>query len=412
MRVRVFVAAIVGALLAGGGAEAQVPNPPEPGLESGPVSGFDFWVQGFKPQAVASGIRPDVYDRAMAEAFLDQSVLDAASNQPEFSKPLWDYLDSAVSPTRVENGQKLIAENPRLLSDIQQRYGVDYHTLVAIWGLESAYGTYMGRHNVLAALATLGYQGRRQSFGREQLLAALKIVQNGDIEAANMEGSWAGAMGQTQFIPTTYNAYAVDFDGDGKRDIWNSRGDALGSAANYLRASGWQTGVPWGFEVTLPAGFNYASADLSVKKPVAAWAADGVRSATGGPLPAHLGNLPGSILLPVGARGPAFLVLNNFNTIMRYNNSTSYALAISLLADRFQGRGRIVKPWPEIGRPLSRSERYELQERLTAAGYDTEGIDGKIGPATRDAVKAYQASHGMTPDGFPTLDLLERLRAG
>jgi len=412
MRIRVLVAAFGVAVLACGSAQAQVPNPPEPGREAARISDFSLWVRGFKPQAVAGGVRPEVYDQAMAYAHLDQSVLDAASNQPEFSKPVWEYLDRAVSPTRISTGQQKISENRQLLSAIQTRYGVDYHVLVAIWGLESAYGGYMGNHNVLAALATLGYEGRRQSFGREQLIAALKIIQNGDIAAAEMEGSWAGAMGQTQFIPTTYNAYAVDFEGDGKRDIWHSKGDALGSAANYLRASGWQSGMPWGFEVSLPVGFDYASADLSVKKPVGAWAVEGVRSATGGPLPHHLSGQSASIILPVGAQGPAFMVLKNFNTIMRYNNSTSYALAISLLSERFQGKGEIVKPWPKIGRPLSRSERYELQRRLTAAGFSTDGVDGKIGPATRNAVRAYQAAQGLTPDGFPTLALLERLRAG
>ena len=390
--------------------EGPVPLP-KPAQGAAPEDpSFEGFVARFRSYAIAQGIRPEVYDRAMSQASFDRSTMEAANRQPEFTKSVWDYLASAVSDTRVATGQKLIAQNQVLLQNLQSAYGVDYHILVAIWGLESAYGGFMGNHNLFSSLGTLASEGRRQSFGREQLIAALKIVQSGDKDPAAMESSWAGAMGQTQFIPTTYNGYAVDFDGDGRRDIWASRADALGSAANYLAESGWRSGEPWGFEVTLPAGFDYSLTGMGVRRPVSMWTALGIRRTDGAALSPALAANEASVFLPAGHAGPAFLVLNNFRTILRYNNSTSYALAISLLSERFEGRGQVLAPWPTNDRPLSRSERTELQRLLTAAGFDTQGVDGILGANTKAAVRAYQRSIGAVADGYPSYALLQQLR--
>src|SRR5690606_9190197 len=274
---------------------------------------------------------------------------------------------------------------------------------------ESNFGSNMGDRSVIRSLATLAHQGRRSGFAQSQLLAALEILQRGDVSIDGMVGSWAGAMGQTQFIPTTYNDYAVDFDGNGKRDIWQTEADALASAANYLRASNWQTGARWGMEVRLREGFDYALADMSIRKPLAEWSQLGVTDARGQPLNSQSTN-EATLILPAGHRGPAFLVKNNFRSILRYNNSTSYALAIALLADRFQGSGEIRASWPTDDKPLSRTERLELQERLEAQGFDPGSVDGIIGANTRQAIRRLQIALGWPADGYPDQQLLKALR--
>jgi membrane-bound lytic murein transglycosylase B len=343
---------------------------------------------------------------------------------------VWEYLEGAISPVRVRKGQALLAEHATTLDAIEQRYGVDRETLVAIWGMESSFGQFMGDNSVIRSLATLAYEGRRPQFAEDQLLAALQILQSGDISAAGLRGSWAGAMGQTQFIPTTYLthavdfdgdgrrvgqvggrdelglAHAVDFDGDGRRDIWNSSADALASAAHYLQASGWQKGRAWGIQVALPSGFDYALADTEVRKTYAQWYSLGVKGTPTNVDP----NDTGYLLLPAGHRGPAFLVFRNFGAILRYNNSSSYALAVGLLGQRLNGGGPLLASWPKDERPLGRSERIELQEALTARGYQPGVADGIIGANTRRAVRAFQQSLGLPADGYPTPALLQQLR--
>jgi membrane-bound lytic murein transglycosylase B len=295
------------------------------------------------------------------------------------------------------------------LERIEKRYGVDRQTLVAIWGLESNFGSNIGTHNVIRSLATLAYEGRRQVFWRSQLLAVLQILQHGDITPERLIGSWAGAMGQTQFMPTTYNEHAVDFDGDGRRDLWRSSADALASAAHYLQASGWQKGQPWGYEVRLPQAFDYSLADPEVRRSLAEWTALGVEPLTP-PARDLATETMATLLLPAGHRGPAFLLLSNFRSILKYNNSTSYALAIGLLADGLNGGAGVRAAWPREERQLGRSERIELQELLAQNGLEPGPADGIIGANTRKAVRTFQLQLGWPADGHPTQELLVRLR--
>jgi membrane-bound lytic murein transglycosylase B len=276
--------------------------------------------------------------------------------------------------------------------------------------MESNFGQFQGSQSVIRSLATLAYEGRRRGFAQDQLLAALQIIQQGDITPDRMLGSWGGAMGQTQFIPTTYNTHAVDFDGDGRRDIWNSPTDALASTAHYLQSSGWQRGQTWGYEVKLRTGFDYALADASTRKSLGQWQQLGVSLANGSPLPAGTEQQQAALLLPAGHRGPAFLVIDNFRAILKYNNSSSYALAIGLLSERFMGGGYVLGEWPRDDLPLSRSERVELQSLLSARQYDAGTPDGIIGANTRKAIRSAQQSFGWPADGYPTHELLEALR--
>ncbi len=370
---------------------------------------FEQWRDLLRSDAIAAGISPTLFDRAFAGVVPNPDVVKADSSQPEFSRPVWEYLKGAVSPSRVARGRILLTQNRAMLNQIEQRYGVDAETLVAIWGLESNFGSNIGSHNVVRSLATLAYEGRRQAFWRGQLLAVLQILQHGDIAPESLVGSWAGAMGQTQFMPTTYNEHAVDFDGDGKRDVWTSTADALASAAHYLQGSNWQLRQPWGFEVQLPKGFDYALADPEVRRNMAQWRELGIHP-VGQPLSTPRDDTSATLLLPAGHRGPAFLLFNNFRSILRYNNSTSYALAIGLLSDSLRGGNAVQGSWPEGDRQLGRSERVELQERLNARGFDSGHADGIIGANTRKAIRAFQLHLGWPADGYPDFDLLEQLR--
>ncbi len=369
---------------------------------------FSQWREQFRAEALAAGISAATFDQAFAGVQPDQAVIEADRSQPEFTRPVWQYLEGAISPQRVRSGRRLLSEHATTLDQIEARYGVDRETLVAVWGLESSFGQIMGDKSVIRSLATLAHEGRRPAFAKSQLIAALEILQHGDVEPQRMRGSWAGAMGQTQFIPTTYNTHAVDFDGDGRRDIWNSSADALASAAHYLQASGWKQGKAWGFEVELPEGFDYALADTEIRKPLAEWRSLGLRN-----LPGDQEEASASLLLPAGHRGPAFLIMDNFRAILRYNNSSAYALAIGLLAENFQGKGKgeVAGSWPRGEQPLSRSERLELQERLVAQGFDPGTPDGIIGANTRKAIRGFQQRLGWPADGHPTQELLGRLRA-
>ena len=386
--------------------DARLPMP-SPVTEN---AAFADWLTAFRADAMKAGISGQTFDRSLAGVRIDRDVIEANEAQPEFTKPVWEYLEGALSDTRVAKGRALLAENKALLDRIEARYGVDRHVLVAIWGLESNYGSFQGTMSVVRSLATLGFEGRRTEYGRTQLIAALEIIQHGDVAPKEMTGSWAGAMGQTQFIPTTYNAHAVDFDGDGRRDIWKSHADALASAAHYLDQSGWKTGAVWGHEVKLPKDFDYSQADMSIRKSVAEWVKTGVARIDGRSFPGGEMDEKASVFLPSGHRGPAFLVMENFRTVLAYNASTSYSLAVNLLADRFKGRGEIAGAWPRGDRPLGRHERHELQRLLTAKGHDTGGVDGIVGYNTRKAVRAYQASIGLPADGYPTHELLQRLK--
>ncbi|MDH3579152.1 MAG: lytic murein transglycosylase [Hyphomicrobiales bacterium] len=378
------------------------------------AQGADFqrFVDGLAPAARKAGVSRATFGRAFAGVTPDPEVLKKAEYQPEFTKPIWEYLASAVSQKRIENGRKMLRQYRSVLARLETVYGVDRHVILAIWGMETSYGSFMGKKNVIRSLATLGYRGSRRKFGRTQLIAALKILQNGDTTPERMKGSWAGAMGHTQFIPTTYLAHAVDYDGDRRRDIWNSVPDALASTANYLKVSKWRTGETWGYEVVLPRGFNYASASRRTVKTLAQWQAAGVSRARGKSFPRP--DDRASIILPAGAYGPAFAILNNFRSILRYNNATAYALAVGHLADRIRDHNfpGFTKPWPTEYRPLSRSQRVELQTLLAARGFLKGAADGVIGSGTRRALRAYQKARGLIVDGYPSVKLLETLRRG
>ena len=378
-------------------------------VEAQSEAGFQQWIRDFKSTAQANGIKSNVYDRAFKGVTLNQRVLGLDRKQAEFSKQIWDYLDVATSPKRQTNGKAAFRKERGTLRKIENKYGVEAETVVAVWGLESSYGENLGDINIIEALATLAYDGRRAKFGRSQLLEALKIIQRGDITPNRMNGSWAGAMGHTQFIPTSYQAYAVDFDGDGKRNVWNPRdpGDALASTANYLKRHGWVKGQPWGVEVTLPAGFNYGNASLKVKASAARWTQLGVRTVSGGKVPNHG---EASIFLPAGADGPAFAVYKNFFVIKRYNNANSYALAVGHLSDLIGGGGAFKQPWPRGEGALLYDEKVELQKLLNRLGFDVGKPDGILGPNTIDALSAFQRSQGLVPDGKANEDMLKLLR--
>ena len=369
---------------------------------------FDRWVAGFKSRAQAQGIRPAVLERSFAGIGYDPSVIERDRNQAEFKREIWDYLDSAASPVRVANGQAALRQHRRTLQAIEDRFGVEKEVVTAVWGLESSYGDRRGTMDVIQSLATLAHDGRRGAFFEKQLIGALQIIQAGDVDPRRMTGSWAGAMGHTQFIPTSYLAYAVDFTGDGKRDIWSDDPtDALASTAAYLKRFGWTKGQPWGVEVRLPAGFNAGLAKRDIKRNPSEWAAMGVTDMQGRAVPNHG---QASILLPAGTAGAAFMIFDNFAVIARYNNADAYVIGVGHLSDRIKGGPEIQTPWPRGYAPLSFDERMEMQQRLQARGYPVEKIDGMIGPQTTEAIRAFQRSVGVSPDGFPSQDVLALLK--
>ena len=369
--------------------------------------GFDDWLDGFRRHAASEGISEATLARALNGVRYRPRVIELDRHQPEFSRQIWDYLDSAVSASRVSNGRDKLATHREAASRAAAEYGVPAEVLISIWGIESSYGSYLGDFSTLESLATLGHDGRRRQFAADELLAALRIIQAGDIGPDEMKGSWAGAMGHTQFIPSSFLAYARDGDGDGRRDIWNSIPDVLASTANYLARAGWRNGELWGTEVVLPRGFDYGLADASLRRSSQEWAQQGVTALDGGSLPS-LGEA--AVIAPAGARGPAFLVGHNFRVILRYNNATSYALAVATLSDRIAGRSGIRGDWPRDLKALSRDQIKQLQQRLQARGHEVGTPDGIFGPNTRRGLRDFQRELGLVPDGFATLDLLERLR--
>lgn len=368
---------------------------------------FALWLREFSAFARNAGINEATLQTAFDTVRFLPGVIELDRAQPEFTRSIWDYLDNAVSAQRITRGQEKLQQLGPQAVAITERYGVPIEIVVAIWGMESNYGSNFGSIPTIDALATLGFEGRREAWARSQLLAALKILQSGDINRAQMIGSWAGAMGQTQFLPTNMLAYAVDADGDGRRDLWGSSEDALASTANFLARSGWQTAQSWGTEVRLPNGFDYARADDNVRQTSAAWENEGVQSLNGAPLPALNDS---SIWLASNASGPAFLIGPNFRTILRYNNSTSYALAVSMLAQRLAGGPPIQAPWPRDVQALTRSQLLALQTALSTRGFDSGTPDGMMGAATRRGIREYQRSLGLPADGYPSLDLLQHLQ--
>jgi peptidoglycan lytic transglycosylase B len=372
---------------------------------------FSAWLDGFRAEAAAAGIRHEIIDEAFEGVTINQRVYELNDNQPEFSRAIWDYLDSTVSPSRAAKARVKIAEHGTLLSLVEQTYGVDAEIIVAIWGLESSYGAILGDYDAIQALATLAFQGRRTGYGRSQLIGALKIIQGGYAARDELKGSWAGAMGHTQFIPTTYLSYAVDHDGDGKRDIWNNLGDVFASTANYLSVSGYRQNEAWGVEVKLPSGFDYALAGGSIHKPLVEWTALGAQATGSKSLLSRFDpNIRGRLILPAGAHGPAFLVFGNFEAILKYNRSTAYALAVSLLSEEAAGRSSaVVTLWPRDDRPLAHAERKALQQALLDQGYNPGPIDGIIGAGTKAALRAWQKDAGMPADGYASFAVLEAL---
>ena len=373
-------------------------------------AGFQRWVAGFRATAAKSGVSGSTYDRAFrGVTAIDPEVLEKARYQPEFTAPVWDYFDNRVHEHSVEVGRAMARKYKATLDRIETRYGVDRHILLAIWSMESNYGEILKNdkvmRNVVRSLATLAYADKsRAKFARTQLIAALKILQSGDIDESHLTGSWAGAMGHTQFIPTSYQAYAADADGDGRRDIWNSVPDALATAANLLRKNGWQAGKTWGYEVDLPAGRKFPNGSMSLSK----WQSLGVTRANGKAF--RNGSDKAELKAPEGRGGPAFLMTRNFFVLKHYNNADKYALAVGLLADEIAGYGGLVRDWNRPFTKLSFAEKQELQERLSSHGYYDGKFDGKIGEGSRTAIKAFQAQAGLTQDGHPSMEVLAKLR--
>jgi len=393
---------------------ATVPQPVASGITEGPAPspalatappdapGFEGWKRGFLSRH--GGARRDAYEQLLAGVGPDPDVVRLDQAQPEFSRPAGAYVQTTVSAGRVAEARRRSDIVPW---SVVQRYGVPSEILVAIWGLESSFGQIQGSKDVIRSLATLAHDGRRRDWAEGQLKHALDIVVDGRRSRAGLVGSWAGAMGQTQFMPDNYLRLAVDHDGDGRVDIWGSEVDALASAANLLSQAGWKRGQRWGYEVILPRGFNYAEAESS-RQPWSYWAARGVTIArNGSPNPAEAAEAA-TILLPQGARGPAFLALPNHYVIRRYNNSVSYALAIGLTADGVEGRPGLVATWPADA-PLSRDQRLGAQAALTRLGYDTGGIDGVVGTNTRNALRRWQQANGRLADGYLTAALADEL---
>ncbi|APE31486.1 murein transglycosylase [Halomonas aestuarii] len=368
---------------------------------------FDAWLSRFRQEARAEGISASTLSRALEGLRYRPRVIELDRSQPEFVRPIWQYLDSAVSATRVTNGRQRLDAHRDTAREMERRYGVPPEVIVAIWGIESNYGSNFGDFSTLEALATLAFDGRRHDFARAELLAALRILDKGDITPDRMLGSWAGAMGHTQFMPSSFEAYAVDGDGDGRRDIWGSIPDVMASTAHYLDRASWQPGQPWGVEVRLPDGFDYAQTELTHRQSSHEWAERGVQTLSGDPLPDFTA---ASVLVPGGAEGPAFLVGPNFRAILRYNNATSYALAVGTLADEIAGREGVVQGWPREQQPLSRRQVREMQHLLNQRGFEVGDPDGIMGPNTRRGLREFQAAIGTTPDGFATLSLLQRLQ--
>ncbi|WP_374655826.1 lytic murein transglycosylase [Phenylobacterium sp.] len=391
------------------------PAPPQPGnaplqppadpASSGDAD-FDSWRAAFRDKAVAAGLAPALVDRELAGLTPNPKVMRLDSAQPEFSKPVGDYIKGVISDDRIARGQRYRAELP-FWPAVEQQFGVPRDILIAVWAMESAFGAIQGDFDVLRSMASLAYQGRRRAWAEGELIAALKVIASGEATRAQLKGSWAGAMGQTQFLPSNYLTIAVDGDGDGRRDIWSSPNDALASAANLLAKGGWARGQAWAREIAVPADFDYSLTEGPREAP-AWWEARGVRAADGRPWsPAETG-AAAMLSAPAGAAGPMFLLFPNHFAIRKYNNSTAYALGIGLLADRFAGGAPLVRAWP-VETPLAIADRIGAQTALARLGFNPGAPDGVIGVNTRTALRAWQKARGLIADGYLSMDMVRRL---
>jgi lytic murein transglycosylase len=369
---------------------------------------FRSCVEQTRPEAERRGVSPQNFTQATARLEPDLRIMDLLDAQPEFNKSVWDYLDLLVSDARIQAGRDVLARYGATFAAAERAYGVDRSIVAAIWGIESNYGAAIGERPVIRSTATLACVGRRQAYFREEFLSALEILSHGDIRPDRLKGSWAGAFGPTQFMPTAFKRYAVDFDGDGRRDVVDSIPDLIASTANNLHVDGWVPGQAWGYEVVVPQGFDFRLADRARQYAIADWERLGLRRPAGKPFPRPSDRA--FLLVPAGARGPAFLMLTNFRVIMRYNPAEAYALAIGHLADRLRGEGPIVQPWPREERALSAQERFELQQRLATRGFNLGDPDGLLGAKTRAAIRDFQIQAGLIPDGYASAELLDRLR--
>ena len=374
------------------------------------AANFRACLEALRPQAQRRGVSRAVFDAQTADLTPDLRIMDLLDVQPEFTKSIWDYLDILVNEDRIQNGRAILARYRSIFDAVEKAYGVDRYVIAAIWGIESNYGTQIGDRSVIRSTATLACIGRRRDFFREEFLSALEILARGDVRADHLRGSWAGAFGPTQFMPTAFKRYAVDFDRDGRRDVVDSVPDVIASTANNLKLDGWVSGQTWGYEVVLPPDFNFLLADRARMLTIREWERAGIRRAGGKPFPRA--DDRAFLLAPAGARGPAYLLLQNFRVIMKYNPAEAYALAIGYLADRLRGGAPLVQAWPRHERVLTRAERYELQEHLARRGFDVGEPDGRLGGKTRNALREFQAAVGEAPDGFASASILERLRAG
>ena len=369
---------------------------------------FSNCVAGLWPDAERRGVSRENFERFTADLTPDLHIMDLLDAQPEFTKAPWDYLDLLVNDDRIARGRQLLTQYAQPFDAVERAYGVDKYIIAAIWGVESNYSTLGGTRPVVRSTATLACIGRRRNYFREEFLSALEILQRGDVPPDHLIGSWAGAFGPTQFMPTSFKRYAVDFDGDGHRDVVDSIPDLIASTANNLKMDGWAAGQTWGYEVVLPQNFDYLLADRAKQKTIKQWEALGVRRAGAKPFPRAAENA--FLLLPAGARGPAFLMLQNFRVIMKYNPAEAYALAIGHFADRLRGGPPFVQAWPRQERELSRAERLELQQLLAQRGFYRSTPDGQLGGETREALRTFQASVGAPADGFASSEMLDRLR--
>ncbi|KAA8732459.1 lytic murein transglycosylase [Acinetobacter qingfengensis] len=371
---------------------------------------FQNCLANLRSNAIASGVSATVYDHYTQNLSPDYSVIDKLNYQPEFKTDLWDYLSGLVDEERVQDGQQKLAQYQSILNRVAAQYGVPAETVVAVWGVESNYGNISGKYPLLQALGTLSCEGRRQSYFQGEFFTTLKILQRGDLTQDQLKGSWAGAFGHTQFMPSTYDRLAVDFDGDGRRDLVSSVPDALASTANFLKRAGWQTGIPWGFEVQAN---GVPASGRTNKTALSNWVARGVTRMDGSPI--IQGNLsastPAALLAPAGNNGPKFLVFKNFDAIYGYNAAESYALAIALLSDRLQGKSGIISAWPTDDAGTSRAERREIQKLLIQRGHDIGDVDGLIGDKSREAIQIEQRRLGLATTGRAGQNILRALRA-
>jgi membrane-bound lytic murein transglycosylase B len=387
-------------------APAPVPGPAEPALAGSGDAGFDEWQGQFKARAANAGLPPTLLDRELAGLTPNPRVISLDSAQPEFSKPVGDYIKGTVNDDRIARGQRYRAELP-FWGGIEQRYGVPREVLIAVWAMESGFGAIQGDFDVIRSMASLAYHGRRRSFAEGELIAALKIIDSGEADRARLKGSWAGAMGQTQFLPSNYLATAVDSDGDGRRDIWGSSNDALASAAHLLAKGGWVRGQGWAREVVAPDGFDYGLTEGPREVP-SWWESQGVRAADGRPFAAADQGAKAMLVAPSGATGPIFLLFPNHFAIRTYNNSTAYALGIGLLADRFAGGEALVRAWP-YETPLAIGDRITAQTALLKLGFNPGEPDGVVGVNTRTALRNWQKARGLIADGYLSMEMVRRL---